>query len=373
MVDPDERNPDDEIDFTEKLPDPSETEELTRKRPTPDAGELGPGIEPGQRSGPPEGEFGESPGLKLEKDLESIGFSEERSQTHDVQYGGFEMEPIGGDPIPTEGVATEGVGTESIGTEGVGTERVGSESFATEGMHDDQNQQDDSDEVLVLLDDDGDDMADGFTREVGLSRESLEGVGLRTSNPLEVSPDDATEDIDEALSVGTMSDAPAGVGVIDEITELASSLDPEILGADDDVGTEAIGGYEADEGYDTYYDDGMGYDYGPEPRSRGGVFATFAALALIGAGGFFAYLKYMEMFGPWDRTPQTASASGIGDGPDVGTTEGPGVGPSSGGTDPGTTVIEPQTWPSRSKTREAVRESVLLAMELGVQWEDPKE
>jgi hypothetical protein len=277
----------------------------------------------------------------------------------------------------TDAVGTEGMpslGTENVGTEGIpslGTESFGTEAMPTNVPGEPVAPQIDTDEVFVLLPDEEipvvetTEVDDGFGD--GLATESIADAELKSVNPL----NDSEDDYDEPEYV----DMGEGVGVIDEIAELASDLDEDILTADE---VDENDDYISEEGVYQEYEDMNEFE---GRKSRAPVLVAAALLALVSLGGVYFFVVRQQ--GAVD-----GGATAIAQGGDAGVEVPGGDGDTGievatagsedpiGGADPdvgGQTEIDGSVDtgidPSFSTTRIAVREQVQLVMKLGLQWE----
>lgn len=329
-----------------------------------------PGKKPGKQVGATEGEDAAGAGGGMPPG-DTFGETQIVPEDFGVELGpGIEPSRISGDAVgETEQVPglSGGAGDFESDTEDVGVDAAPQPEFEQE------DGTEDVEEVLVLLPEDEDsgqarregDQGENFTREV---TESIERIGLKSVNPLSGTEEISMDD-DTAVPDFSAADVPGGyadedresVGVIEEITELATSLDEEILAADESPHGEFL---DVDSGEDFSE---MEEPVAPRRRSRAGaLFMTGSLAAAIFFGVyFFPELKelYYTHIQPGGDPVVTAQGGGEnntvdGGGPEAGTVDVPPDG--SGGID----TID------RSVTRQAVREKILMTMELGLQWEE---
>ena len=226
-----------------------------------------------------------------------------------------------------------------------------------------------SDEVFVLLPDEEIPVVEAIEVDDGgydgLATESIADAILKDVNPLNDSG--VYSDEPEYVDMGD------GVGVIDEIAELASALDEDILTADE---ADEDGDYFSEEGVYQEYEDAGEFE---ERKSRAPVLVAAALLALVSLGGVYFFVVRQQ--GPVDSGSTVIAQGGntgveVSDGEngtdiDVATTGGTdpvdGMDPELGGQTElaGASGIEE----GFSPTRVAVREQVQLVMKLGLQWE----
>lgn len=346
------------------------TEEMPMSLGDPSPGRPGASSDPGAFSG----EIGDTDGL-----TEAVGGG---GFTGEIEEAGGLTEPMG----PVRGL------TEELKTGGGPTEQMSVAQSPGRGQglrahaHADDSF-DENDEVLVLLPDDQqgtegiplvetetiadetwNDGADGDQ-----DTESIVNAGLKTANPRNPEAE-FLDDFDES--------AGEPVGVIDEIAALATSLDQDILGADDDEVSGAVGSAGDDGGdFEPEYSSDE-FETAPRRGGRLRVLMVAASMAAAIALGVYFYPSILEQFNLGtgsDGSGAVASAGGVPGQPDGAGVEPQGRGdpgsPDATGRQPDPVAKGPgiSATPTGSETRTVLREKVLLALDLGIQWDSEEE
>jgi hypothetical protein len=254
----------------------------------------------------------------------------------------------------------------------------------------------DAEEVLVLLPDDQGDSGpfSGHDDELAAfggdqnaassfgaawddeDQASIVDAKLRTVNPraegadeLDAGEHDFGLDDDEGVD---------SVGVLDEIAALATSLDEDILNAAE-TDSAADGTAEGSEFRFEDYSELDG-EAGPRRRSRFGLLAGVGSLAALAIAGVFYYDDLMSFFSDdaGSAHPSVAVAAAPGQGAGSTAAQGGGVaggegapgdqafGGSSGTTDED--ELGTGSRPGSAMTRVIVKQKVLQAFQLGIQW-----
>jgi hypothetical protein len=212
----------------------------------------------------------------------------------------------------------------------------------------------------------------GLTEEIGIDLEmdaaGIENIPLRKTNPLE-GPDEATAE--QATSGVGETAQTRTVGVIDEIAELAASLDPELISAKSPIRQSSEGEdrpltFAADVGID---------DVAPRARKGRMVFVVGSFAALVAVGVFFWQDIEGLVRGVLQRE-NVASASGGGPGTGIESPVDGAPNDGMGGPDSASSGGQPGEIGrpvEQSSTREVVRDRVVLSLKLGLQWVEGKE